>query len=215
MWAANYVFLCSRREMMPILSLIFSALFILFGTVIIQAFRWEKLILTHWKYDDLVDVTFTTRINILILFESICVTSVEFISFVKWHSGSYSVHLAFFSVNQVRANRRSQNQKNKLHTLRTWLQVKPALRGNVMASITSQEILDFPVYKEMCFKIVGLKVHQIEPNSASAYYKSTVTRSLCVTERSINFLHFSFVVQSSSEERFCGSDRADGRHIHQ
>lgn len=30
----------SRREMMPILSLIFSALFILFGTVIIQAFRW-------------------------------------------------------------------------------------------------------------------------------------------------------------------------------
>lgn len=32
-------FLSSRREMMPILSLIFSALFILFGTVIIQAFR--------------------------------------------------------------------------------------------------------------------------------------------------------------------------------
>lgn len=39
MWAANCVFLCSRREMMPILSLIFSALLILFGTVIIQAFR--------------------------------------------------------------------------------------------------------------------------------------------------------------------------------
>ncbi len=28
-----------RREMMPLLSLIFSALFILFGTVVIQAFR--------------------------------------------------------------------------------------------------------------------------------------------------------------------------------
>lgn len=30
-----------RREMMPLLSLIFSALFILFGTVVIQAFRSE------------------------------------------------------------------------------------------------------------------------------------------------------------------------------
>lgn len=38
----NNIFLSSRREMMPILSLIFSALFILFGTVIIQAFRWER-----------------------------------------------------------------------------------------------------------------------------------------------------------------------------
>lgn len=28
-----------RREMMPLLSLLFSALFILFGTVIVQAFR--------------------------------------------------------------------------------------------------------------------------------------------------------------------------------
>ena len=28
-----------RREMMPLLSLVFSALFILFGTVIVQAFR--------------------------------------------------------------------------------------------------------------------------------------------------------------------------------
>lgn len=32
----------SRREMMPLLSLIFSALFILFGTVVIQAFRSEN-----------------------------------------------------------------------------------------------------------------------------------------------------------------------------
>lgn len=31
-----------RREMMPLLSLIFSALFILFGTVVIQAFRSEN-----------------------------------------------------------------------------------------------------------------------------------------------------------------------------
>lgn len=35
---ANTAF-ASRREMMPLLSLIFSALFILFGTVIVQAFR--------------------------------------------------------------------------------------------------------------------------------------------------------------------------------
>lgn len=34
----TYVVIC-RREMMPLLSLIFSALFILFGTVVIQAFR--------------------------------------------------------------------------------------------------------------------------------------------------------------------------------
>lgn len=33
-----------RREMMPLLSLIFSALFILFGTVVIQAFRSGKQI---------------------------------------------------------------------------------------------------------------------------------------------------------------------------
>lgn len=32
-----------RREMMPLLSLIFSALFILFGTVIIQAFRYDTV----------------------------------------------------------------------------------------------------------------------------------------------------------------------------
>lgn len=32
-----------RREMMPLLSLIFSALFILFGTVVIQAFRWVSV----------------------------------------------------------------------------------------------------------------------------------------------------------------------------
>lgn len=36
-------FMSSRREMMPILSLIFSALFILFGTVIIQVFRYENM----------------------------------------------------------------------------------------------------------------------------------------------------------------------------
>lgn len=104
---------------MPILSLIFSALFILFGTVIIQAFRWEKLILTHWKYDDLVDVTFTTRINILILFESICVTSVELISFVKWHTGSYSVHLAFFFFFSESGESKPQKPKPKEHTPHT------------------------------------------------------------------------------------------------
>lgn len=31
-----------RREMMPLLSLIFSALFILFGTVVVQAFRFQE-----------------------------------------------------------------------------------------------------------------------------------------------------------------------------
>lgn len=36
-----------RREMMPLLSLIFSALFILFGTVVIQAFRSENLFFAH------------------------------------------------------------------------------------------------------------------------------------------------------------------------
>lgn len=37
-----------RREMMPLLSLIFSALFILFGTVVIQAFRLADLMYTFF-----------------------------------------------------------------------------------------------------------------------------------------------------------------------
>ncbi len=37
--ALSYFHSFCRREMMPLLSLIFSALFILFGTVVIQAFR--------------------------------------------------------------------------------------------------------------------------------------------------------------------------------
>lgn len=109
---------------------------------------------------------------------------------------SHSVHLAFFSANQGWANRRNQNQKSKLHKLTTWLQVEPALRGNVTASITSQEFQDFTKWPKQLFirKCVGLNVHKLEPNSNLL---PTTTKALsldcCVSHNGRFFLPLFFI----------------------
>lgn len=107
-----YMFFSSRREMMPILSLIFSALFILFGTVIIQAFRSEGLgPRFNWRYLNCIHCHFC-HLGYCCTFRTLMDLEIVFL------------------VSQLRANQGSQSQKSS-HKLRPMLQAEQALQGSV------------------------------------------------------------------------------------
>lgn len=125
-------FLSSRREMMPILSLIFSALFILFGTVIIQAFRsgGHHLVLVR---------------DILIAFiATFVISEIVAVSVLTDGFSLCGVFLYFlFSVSQLRTNPGSQSQRSS-PKLRLMLRAEQALQGSVRwipSSVRADSIL--------------------------------------------------------------------------
>lgn len=130
-------FLSSRREMMPILSLIFSALFILFGTVIIQAFRsgGHHLLLVLRYFNCVCSHFCDSQRSLQYLYSLMDFLSVVFLC------------VFLFSVSQLRTNPGSQSQRSS-HKLRPMLRAEQALQGSVRwipSSATADSILRTPL----------------------------------------------------------------------
>eukprot|EP00069_Balaena_mysticetus_P016935 bmy_09924T0 len=105
------IFHSNWREMMPLLSLVFSALFILFGTVIIQAF--SKIPKKGFvEVTELTDVTYTSNlvrlrpghINVVLILSNSTKTSLlqKFALEVYTFTGSSCLHFSFLSLDKHR-----------------------------------------------------------------------------------------------------------------
>ncbi|XP_026965894.1 dnaJ homolog subfamily C member 16 isoform X2 [Sagmatias obliquidens] len=105
------IFHSNWREMMPLLSLVFSALFILFGTVIIQAF--SKIPKKGFvEVTELTDVTYTSNLvrlrpghmNVVLILSNSTKTSLlqKFALEVYTFTGSSCLHFSFLSLDKHR-----------------------------------------------------------------------------------------------------------------
>nr|XP_030733626.1 dnaJ homolog subfamily C member 16 isoform X2 [Globicephala melas] len=107
----DVIFHSNWREMMPLLSLVFSALFILFGTVIIQAF--SKIPKKGFvEVTELTDVTYTSNLvrlrpghmNVVLILSNSTKTSLlqKFALEVYTFTGSSCLHFSFLSLDKHR-----------------------------------------------------------------------------------------------------------------